>query len=1345
MNRKCYIPFITVVILGMLFSQYMSAQQVVIYTDVDEYVVPTYVASDSVMTVTAENLSSDEYYILKWEGQFIKGAYANENGYVSYRIPLRCGSFSVWDDDDNFMGSVRVRSFPLFEGGVEIEDYPEDPIPIPSSGGTIVLDYYLLEGDLYSDELQYISRIMSYCVDESFWPVRGQTITISLVNYYTIRIAFTCPPNESLSPIEFDTHFKLCGGESLIFRQAASPPAEYDVKGHWVSDDEFNVTLSKSQSGVTYRLLLDDSYTGISRPGNGASLCYSGLYDDGIYTIRAVHENDSLMMSGSAILDSVHKYVSSNYIIKETLTTKNSEGPSYRDITFYDGLGYPVQEQKEDWFSSDSVLIRPIRYDALHHEDSVTFLPYPVAKTPRFYHHDAISAQASYYSVTFDGESAPWSNKTYQTGYYGHMTEEMLPGQVLRERSKRRSYSYRMNRADEVKRLVFNSSYDLQWIVTCPGYYPSGSLSVTETINADSDTTLVYTDPYDRIVCSRQIMNGEDIDTRTVYDDWGRERLIIQPEGASSLPATINDNSLFARQYCFTITYDSHGRIVQRGIPGGGLEEFVYDGRDRKILSRDAVMANAGLWIMTEYDNLDRETGSYVISNNQSRSYLQSMQGESVPIASALSSNILDTLCRKEYYITGYDAPTDLPFQDEEDVDVYPNEISRNVKGLLKKEVRREMLRPSDYHVSGITNQRHEIVTGYYYDNHGHVLQRYEKDSEGWENIYSNLHDFCGNIVQSVEHHRKTNGGGDILVTTIEYDKRGNLINKEISFNTDAELTTSYSYDALGRQCTKVFDSGFRGCEIMTHDINGRITSSTNTVSGNDVNFSYFYESPPTPGTIPSYENKISEITFSNQTKSYTYDRLGRVTEVRKLITGGNNSLERFAYNKNANMIKRVLYNDRIKSDSLSFYYIGNELISYFKYGMGGAMIGIDQCGRITYDESESPTVYEWDIGGTMRRKKNIEYGRWFGGVKYRADNLISGAGLRFRGSFVYSKDLYGVETLEDIKLDDGRLVFTAFSHRVELFVCDHLGSVLMGVVPAVSGPSTSGNAQYLAFGKRIGGDDSANRWRYSGQEEMRIGTPSPVLDYGARVYDPNLCRWLSPDAMALDYPSISPFAFCAGDPINMSDFEGDFIYPRVSYLAAARTLEKYSHNSNYKTIGYAMQEPYIAIRVGIAKEWYPLRNGISKVAGQFSTNITKAANIDNPAQGAYRNALRHTIWQAIITAQYGSQQAERIGMTHENDTNIHSLDYYYSDIDKGDEQVDLRNNVVGRIIGQLAEGSIIDIVDSIVDYSRNVGLWVLEKTEDNNYRVVLKTITEQQYKDMKEELLKLNNYGKEE
>ena len=57
--------------------------------------------------------------------------------------------------------------------------------------------------------------------------------------------------------------------------------------------------------------------------------------------------------------------------------------------------------------------------------------------------------------------------------------------------------------------------------------------------------------------------------------------------------------------------------------------------------------------------------------------------------------------------------------------------------------------------------------------------------------------------------------------------------------------------------------------------------------------------------------------------------------------------------------------------------------------------------------------------------------------------------------------------------------------------------------------------------------------------EQGAIDSSLPLLDYRARMYDPVIARWMSVDPLAEKYYSITPYGYCAGNPVNVVDPNG--------------------------------------------------------------------------------------------------------------------------------------------------------------------------------------------------------------
>ena len=158
------------------------------------------------------------------------------------------------------------------------------------------------------------------------------------------------------------------------------------------------------------------------------------------------------------------------------------------------------------------------------------------------------------------------------------------------------------------------------------------------------------------------------------------------------------------------------------------------------------------------------------------------------------------------------------------------------------------------------------------------------------------------------------------------------------------------------------------------------------------------------------------------------------------------------------------------------------------------------------------------------------------------------GDGLLYLGSLIYRKTGSNI-SLESAGFAGGRFVAkeTADGGKVivpMIHVTDHLGSV-RAVVDGVSGAVVETN-DYYPFGSRWNTTasltDQTNRFRYNSKEEQfRFGTP--YIDYGARQYDPILGCWFAQDPLSEKYYGISPYAFCAGNPVKYLDPDGRFVW----------------------------------------------------------------------------------------------------------------------------------------------------------------------------------------------------------
>ncbi len=139
----------------------------------------------------------------------------------------------------------------------------------------------------------------------------------------------------------------------------------------------------------------------------------------------------------------------------------------------------------------------------------------------------------------------------------------------------------------------------------------------------------------------------------------------------------------------------------------------------------------------------------------------------------------------------------------------------------------------------------------------------------------------------------------------------------------------------------------------------------------------------------------------------------------------------------------------------------------------------------------------------------------------------------------------------------------------------NHLGNVLAVIsdwkLPVISGASVVSyttvvvsSQDYSPFGVTLSGRSWSAGYRYgfNGKEKdpEGMGGGGNTYDYGFRIYNQSLAKFLSTDPLVKSYPTYSPYHFAANSPIKFIDLDGMEMYvtgtaaDRFINLLAART-----------------------------------------------------------------------------------------------------------------------------------------------------------------------------------------------
>ena len=75
-------------------------------------------------------------------------------------------------------------------------------------------------------------------------------------------------------------------------------------------------------------------------------------------------------------------------------------------------------------------------------------------------------------------------------------------------------------------------------------------------------------------------------------------------------------------------------------------------------------------------------------------------------------------------------------------------------------------------------------------------------------------------------------------------------------------------------------------------------------------------------------------------------------------------------------------------------------------------------------------------------------------------------------------------------------------------------------------------------------------RFGFNGKEsDDEIKGDGNSLDFGARIYDPRLGKWLTVDPLMANYPNLSPFIYCGNAPIAFYDPDGKEVKNAFFYI----------------------------------------------------------------------------------------------------------------------------------------------------------------------------------------------------
>ena len=810
----------------------------------------------------------------------------------------------------------------------------------------------------------------------------------------------------------------------------------------------------------------------------------------------------------TAAQDASHNYVRTRSMLDET-------GGKYLDkVEYFDGLGRPFQTVLKKVTASNSNLVTLQEYDVAGRAAN-SWLP---IVSPDDY--VAPSSFKSSAPGNYGNDSRPYSQPVYEASPLNRTVKEYGPGAAWYS-SHSVNTDYLANSTANAQLNCINYSVSSAGALTSNGSYASGQLSVVKTTDEDLNVSYTFTDKMGHVVLSRQMKGSETHDTYYVYDDKSNLCFVLQP-----MYQSLANLDLYAFQY----KYDGRNRCIWKKLPGAGYVEMVYDNADRLVFSQDGNQRalTSGNWTYYKYDGLNRLTEQGTCTNKVTTS----------------GTNVL-----VQHFYDSYAFRSQAGFNNSN----FPDDASGNGKGALTASV------------ATVLGSSNKIYTAYYYDIKGRVAKTVQSNLLGSYDVTATIYTFTDKPATVTHTHTASGKPTRTEMYTYSYNHADRLLKVEHTLGGTKITLADYAYDNLGRLQSKSLHGSATNKLTYAYNVRGWLTG----ISGSKFTQNLYYNNGN--GTA-KYNGSISSMTWKAGNEStvrgykFTYDGLDRMLNATYGETAGiSTNANRFSenvtgYDKNGNIKTLQRYGQTAASgygliDNLTFTLGGNQLtrvddaVATSAYNNGFEFKdGVKQANEYNYDSNGNltkdlnkgitnisynclnlPSVVTFSDGST------ITYTYAADGTKLKTVHKTGSTTTTtdYCGNVVYEN---GVQKL--LLTDEGYV--TLSDSKYHYYLKDHQGN--NRVVINQSGTVEETN-HYYPFGGVFASAGNVQPYKYNGKEyDGKKGLN--WYDYGARMYDAALGRFMTVDPLAEKYYPMSPYGYCLNNPIKFIDADGRL--PRI-------------------------------------------------------------------------------------------------------------------------------------------------------------------------------------------------------
>jgi len=648
-------------------------------------------------------------------------------------------------------------------------------------------------------------------------------------------------------------------------------------------------------------------------------------------------------------------------------------------VTYYDGLGRPIQQIAHKQAANGKDIVTHIEYDQFGRQIK-DYLPYTTSSASLSYNPNGQTDVMNYYASTYNvNTTVPYSEKQLENSPLSRVLKQAAPGESWALGSNNEiKMEYQTNADNDVKLFTANATWDAtneiyNISLVQNSFYAKNQLYKTVTKDENwktgvNNTSEEFKNKRGQVILKRTYNNSVAYDTYYVYDQYDNLTYVIPPLAAeqAAITQTILDN------LCYQYKYDSRNRLVAKAIPGKQWEYIVYNKVNLPVATGPAFSPFGGTntgWIITKYDGLNRpiSTGWFdglqpTAAGRLTFQNKMNSAGDSYYEAKALNNgtNVVDNITisyTDKVYPRFNNEPYKLLSVNYYDDYNFPhaNLINYTVTGVTLATSLKGLPTGSWVRVLEGEDKTNAEQSYTLYDDRYRPVRSYTKNHLGGFTQVDTSLDWAGKTLQIITTHKRKDSDQTLTTTeTFEYTDQDRLYIHKHQVNGEPEETlTENFYDPLGQLITKNTGSYLQEVNYK-YNIRGWLTSINDKEiapsedgyvqlgSGDLFAFKVSYDDVMYPvGNVERlYNGNISETQWVTSTDNtvrhygYSYDHLNRLEEaifIQPKIGGEENAFnESLQYDKNGNIthLERngKIYSDITPIDILSYTYEYNKL-----------------------------------------------------------------------------------------------------------------------------------------------------------------------------------------------------------------------------------------------------------------------------------------------------------------------------------------------------------------------------------------------------------------------------------